>query len=105
MYPDRELIRLGVHKAALRRRIARSRVQNAAAVARLAQPFAWLERAVAFVRRITANSSSAVVPVGLLVVSARFPRLKILNTLLQWGPFAYRAAQRIGAAVTSRQSS
>lgn len=105
MYPDRELIRLGAHKAALRRRIARSRVQNATAVARLAQPFAWLERAVAFVLRITANSSSAVVPVGLLMVSARFPRLKILNTLLQWGPFAYRAARQIGAAITSRRSS
>ena len=105
MYPHRELIRLAMHKGALRRRITMQRMQCAEAAAHLAQPFGWLDRVVAFWRKLSSDASVAAVPVGLLAVSAIFPRVKMLRPLLQWGPFLFRVVGQVRAAVTRRRSS
>ena len=97
MYPERELNRLAVHKAALRREIAANRVLCAAAAAGVARPLAWLDRVVAFWRRLSPLAALAAVPVGLLVQRTLFPRLKLLGPLLRWGPLlvgALRGAVR-----------
>jgi hypothetical protein len=97
MYPERELIRLSVHKAGLRREIAANRAFCAAAAAGVARPLAWLDRVMAFWRRLSPLVAFAAVPVGLLVQRMLFPRLKILGPLLRWGPLlvgALRGAVR-----------
>ena len=99
MYPDEELTRLATHKAALRRKIALRRSQCADAAARVAQPFAWLDRTLAVLRKL---APLAAVPLGFLVSRAVFPRLKILGALLRWGPLLVGAGRAIGSLVGSR---
>jgi hypothetical protein len=98
MYPDRELIRLAAGKAALRRDIALRRVQCAAAAARVAQPFDWLDRALAFWRRLSPLTQFAAVPLGLLFQRTVFPRRKLLRSLVRWGPLAFGAMRVISRA-------
>ena len=105
MYSDRELIRFAMHKARLRRRIARQRTQCVEAASQLVRPFAWLDRVWEFGRKLGANPSTAVVPMGLLAVCGIFPRVKMLRPVVPWLPFLLRAARRVGAAITSRRSS
>ena len=93
MYPDRELIRLAAHKAALRRSIGFHRIQCVQAAARLAQPLEWLDRMLAFWRRLPSFARVAVVPLGLIVARTVFPRMKILGSLMRWGPLILGAVR------------
>ena len=102
MYPQRELIRLAAHKAALRRGIAFRRAQCAEAAARLAQPLAWLDRMRAFWRRLAPLAPLAALPLGFLAARIIFPRSKILGSLVRWGPLVFGAVRGIGSAVTTR---
>jgi hypothetical protein len=102
MYPQRELIRLAAYKTALRRDIALRRVECAAAAARVTQPLAWLDRMLAFWRRLSPLAQFAAVPLGFLATRTVFPRSKILNSLVHWGPLVFGAVRGIGSAVTTR---
>ncbi len=86
MYPDRELTRLAAYKAALRRGIALRRAQCAVAAARVAQPLEWLDRMLAFWRRLSPLVKFAALPLGFLLKRSLAPRTRILGTLLRWGP-------------------
>jgi len=86
MYPHRELIRLAAHKATLRRQITLSRAQCSEAAVRATQPLVWLDRAVTFFRQLFPLAILAAVPAGLVVQRTVFPRLKLLGTLVRWGP-------------------
>ena len=86
MYPDRELTRLAAYKAALRRDIALRRAQCAVAAARVAQPLEWLDRMLAFWRRLSPLVKFAALPLGFLLKRSLAPRTRILGTLLRWGP-------------------
>jgi hypothetical protein len=99
MYPDRELTRLAATKAALRRDIALHRSQCAKAAARAAQPLEWLDRMLAFWRRLPPLARFAAMPLGLLVRHTVFPRLKILRALVRWSPLVFGAVRVISRAV------
>ena len=86
MYPDRELTRLAARKAALRRDIALRRAQCAAAAARVAQPLEWLDRMLAFWRRLSPLVKFAALPLGFLLKRSLAPRIRVLGALLRWGP-------------------
>ena len=86
MYPDRELTRLAAYKAALRRDIALRRAQCAEAAARVAQPLEWLDRMLAFWRRLSPLVKFVALPLGFLLKRSLAPRTRILGTLLRWGP-------------------
>ncbi len=81
MYPQRELIRLAAHKAALRRDITLRRAQCAEAAAALARPLAWLDRALAFARRLTPVAALVALPLGCLVTRTAVSRVKFLGAL------------------------
>jgi hypothetical protein len=102
MYPHQELSRLAVRKAALRRSIALRRVQCAGAAARVTRPLAWLDRALAFWRRLSPLAAFAAVPLGFLATRTVFPRLKTLGSLLRWGPLVFAAIRRISSVVQTR---
>ncbi len=97
MYPDRDLIWLAGYKAALRRNMAVRRVLCAEAAARVTRPLAWLDRVLAFRRRLPPLVSLAVVPLGLLLARAVFPRLKIFGSIVGWSSLASRVARGVGA--------
>ena len=86
MYPDRELTRLAAYKAALRRDVALRRAQCAVAAARVAQPLEWLDRMLAFWRRLSPFVKFAALPLGFLLKRSLAPRTRVLGTLLRWGP-------------------
>ena len=86
MYPDRELTRLAAYKAALRRDIALRRAQCAEAAARVAQPLEWLDRMLAFWRRLSPLVKFVALPLGFLLKRSLAPRTRVLGTLLRWGP-------------------
>jgi len=102
MYPQPELNRLAVHKAALRRRIALRRVECAEAAARVARPLEWLDRALAFWRKLAPFTQLAAVPLGLLATRTIFSGHKILGTLVRWGPLVFTAVRSISSAVKTR---
>jgi hypothetical protein len=93
MYPAPDLTRLALHKAALRRRIAVRRAQVTCAMARLAQPVEFLDRALAFWRRLSPFTRFAAVPLGFLLKSSVAPRVRVLGTLLRWGPVVLGAVR------------
>lgn len=105
MYPDRELTRLAARKAALRRDIARRRAQCAEAAARVARPLEWLDRMLAFWRRLSPFAQFAAVPLGFLVQRTVFRRLKILRSLVRWGPLVFSAVRGIQSVVKTRYGS
>ena len=86
MYPDRELTRLAACKAALRWDIALRRAQCAVAAARVVQPLEWLDRTLAFWRRLSPLVPFAILPLGFLLKRSLAPRTRVLGTLLRWGP-------------------
>lgn len=97
MYSDRELNRLAIYKAALRHRITRRRDECAALAGRLTRPVAWLDRALAFWRRLSPFTQFATVPLGLLVSRAVLPRRGLLGSLARWGPLAFAAVRGLSA--------
>jgi hypothetical protein len=101
VYSHRELIRLGVHKAALRRRIARQRTECAVAAARVLQPVAWLDRMLALWRRLAPFAPLAAVPLGFLLKRAIAPRAGLLDKLLRWGPVMFGAVRGLAGARSS----
>ena len=102
MYSHRELIRLGAHKAALRRRIARQRTECAVAVSGLMQPVAWLDRMLALWRRFAPFAPLAAVPLGLLLKRTLAPRAGLLDKLLRWGPVVFGAVRGLASATRGR---
>ena len=105
MYPQRELIRLAAYKTALRWDIALRRTQCAEAAARVAQPFEWLDRMLAFWRRLSSFAPFAplvAVLLGRVVTRTIFPRRKILGRLLRWAPLILGLVRGIGSAVKIR---
>lgn len=104
MYPEAELIRLAAYKAALRRDIAFHRLQCAGAAARLAQPVEWVERAIAFVRRISPMTQLAAVAAGVVFRRALPRKLKFFSTLVRWGPTVFAAVRGMGAAVAESRN-
>jgi hypothetical protein len=102
MYPQAELNRLALYKVGLRRDIAYRRRECAAAAARVVRPLEWLDRAVAFLRRLSPLAKFAAVPLGFLVSRSVIPRIKILGPLLRWGPVAFAAVRGVSAIVRGR---
>jgi hypothetical protein len=86
MYPHAELTVIALRKAAVRRDITRLRGQCAAAAVRVARPLVWLDRVVAFARRLSPLLLIAAVPAGLVAQRLIFPRFKILGLVLRWAP-------------------
>jgi len=104
MYPQRELTRLAAYKAALQRDIALRRAQCAEAAARVAQPLKWLDRMQAWWRRVSPLALFAGVPVSFLIERPVFPRLKILSSLVRWGPLVFGAVRGLRSAVAKART-
>ena len=102
MYPQRELIRLTAYKAALQRDIARDRAICVAAASHVARPFELLDQILDLWRRISPLAAFAAVPLGFLFQRTVFPRLKILRSLMRWGPLVFTAVRSISSLVTTR---
>jgi len=102
MYPARELKRLALRKAVLRRNLAEGRVQCAVAATAALAPLAWLDRAAAFWRRLSPLAGLAAVPLGLMAQRLVFPRLKILGSLARWSPLILGAARGIRSVFASK---
>jgi hypothetical protein len=101
MYPQSELARLAACKVAMRRRIARRRIQweeNGAVVAR---PLVWLDRMQAAVRKLSPWIKFGAVPLGFLLRRSLFPRLKFLGPLLRWSPLLVPVARGVGLALAA----
>jgi hypothetical protein len=99
MYPGRELRRLAAHKAAIRQRIWLRRIECTEAARRVAKPLRWLDRMLAFWRRLSPLARLAAVPVGALIQRAIFPRRRILGSLVRWGPIVYGAIRGVNSAM------
>ena len=102
MYPTRELIRLAAHKAALRRDIAIHRAECAEAAAELARPFEWLDRALAWWRKVSPIAKLAAIPLGGLASRMIFKRLKIIGPLVRWGPTIFNLVRGFSAGAKMR---
>ncbi len=105
MYPQRELTRLAAYKTALRWDISLHRTQCMEAAARVTQPLAWLDRMLAFWRRLSSFGPLAAVLLGWVVTRTVFPRRRILSSLLRWAPLVFGLVRGIGAAVKIRDQS
>ena len=102
MYPERELIRLSVYKAALRRDVAVRRRQCAAAVSRVARPLLAVDRVVTVARRLPALAGWAAITAAVLATGAAGWRAKPLRPVLRWLPVAaavWRGARVLWAAI------
>ena len=97
MYPHRELSRLASHKAALRRRITSHRVETVGLATRVLQPVAWLDRLLAFARRLSPFAVLAALPLGLLFKRSAAPRPRLFGTLLRWAPLVLGAVRGFAA--------
>jgi hypothetical protein len=104
MYPQRELTQLAARKFTLRRDIALHRAQCVEAAVQMAKPLAWLDRVVAFWRRLSPLVKLAVVavPLGLLVKRKVSPRQNILGLLLRWSPFIFGIVRGINSVEKTR---
>lgn len=99
MYPHRDLTRLALHKAVLRRRITRHRAECVRAATGVLQPLAWLDRLLDLWRRLSPLVRLAIVPLGLVLGRAIAPRRRGLDSLWRWGPLALallRGAANLG---------
>ena len=97
MYPHGELNQLALHKAALQLRIGIRRFECGRAAAGVERPLAWLDRTIAFWRKISPIAKLAAVPVALLLKRALLPRAGVLVTLLRWTPTIFGAGRAFGA--------
>ena len=102
MYPRQELILLSLRKAAVRREITRLRVQCSGAAVRVTRPLAWIDRVVAFARRLSPLLVIAAVPAGLVAQRFLFPRFKVLGLFLRWGPAAFAAVRGLRTSFQSK---
>ena len=99
MYPQRELTRLDIYKVALLRDIAINRALCVEAATRVSQPLAWLDRILALWRRLKPLTLFAAVPLGFILKRTAFPHLKILGSLVRWGPLAFATIKNIQSLV------
>jgi hypothetical protein len=97
VYSHRELSRLGLHKAALRRRISRQRTECAVAASRLMQPVAWLDRMLLLWHRYAPFAPLAALPIGLLLRRPPTSRTGLLGKVLRWGPVVFGAVRSLHA--------
>jgi hypothetical protein len=95
MYPSQELSWLAAEKTALQRTIAVRRIQCVEAAKQVGRPLDWLDRIVAFGRKVSPVASLTTMPLTLLVLRAVFPQRKILRTLLSWAPLMFKAWQGV----------
>jgi hypothetical protein len=105
MYPDKELRRLASQKIALQREIALRRLDCAEAAARVSEPLEWLDRMLAFWRKFSPIAQLAALPLGFLVKRTLFPRLKLLGSVMRWGPLFVGAVRGVGSLVRNGVSS
>lgn len=104
MYPADELTRLATYKVALRRDIALRRIVCARAAARVTEPIAWVDRALAFVRRLSPLTQFAAVAGGLLFKRLLPKKLKFVSTLFRWGPTVFAAVRGMSAAMADARA-
>ena len=102
MYPQRELIRLATHKAAMRQNIGRRRAHSTAAAARALRPLEWLDQMRAFWQRLSPFAHLAAVPLSLLVQHRPSSRLKVLGSFLRWGSLVFGAVRGLTSPKRSR---
>ena len=98
MYPHRQLIWLSLHKGALKRRIAARRIRCSEAASEVVQPLLWLDRAVTQWRQVSPFVKFVAVPLGVLLKKSAGPRLRVLGTLLRWGPLVLGAFRSLTAS-------
>ena len=73
---------------------------------RLIQTFIWISAAVfTGMMAITFASLTLVYLLGFLVTRTVFPRLKILGSLVRWGPLVFGAVRGISSAAKTRYGS
>lgn len=104
MYPQQELIRLAVYKAALRRDIALRRAQCTTAASRVAAPLEWVDRALAFWHRLSPLTKFAALPLGFFAKKIVTGRLGFFGRLLKWAPMIFTAARGVSAAVAASKA-
>jgi hypothetical protein len=104
MYPSGELNRLAAHKAALHLRIGVRRFECARAAAGVERPLAWLDRVVAFWRRISPIAKLAAIPLAVLLKRALLPRAGLFISLLRWTPAIFGAGRAFRALRRQTQS-
>jgi hypothetical protein len=104
MYPHGELNQLALHKAALRLRIGIRRFEFARAAAGVERPLAWLDRVIAFWRKISPIAKIAAVPLAILLKRALLPRAGLLTTLFRWTPTIFSAGRAFSALRRQAQS-
>jgi hypothetical protein len=102
MYPQRELTRLSAYKAALRRDMAFRRDRCLEAAIAVAQPVEWLDRTLAFCRRLAPAALFAGVPLAFLAGRVLLPSTKAPARLLRWGLLVFGAVRLIGSAARAR---
>jgi hypothetical protein len=98
MHPGRELNRLAGLKAARQRGIAYHRAQCATAAARVLQPVEWVDEKLAVWRRLSPIAKLLAIPVGLLLKRVAAPRLRVMSTLLRWGPVLFGVVRGLSAS-------
>ena len=103
MFTHRELSRLADRKALLQLDIALQRAECVEAASRVARPLEWLDRAIAFWKRISPLARMAIVPLAMLAGRKLRPRLGILGSVLRWGPLVASAVRGMGAASGGRR--
>ncbi len=97
MYPTRELSRLAIRKAALRRQVGQERVRCAVAATRVTRPLEWFDRANVLWRQFSPLAQCIAAPLGSLLQRRASSRLQSLLSLVRWAPLALRAAKLLTA--------
>jgi hypothetical protein len=91
MYPQRQLTDLDTRKSELRRRICLHRTECIDAATRLAVPLEWVDRVLAFLKRIKPVAMLAAVPIGALVARSESRSLRFLGSIARWAPIVLGA--------------
>lgn len=102
MYPAEELNRIAMHKVALRHRIAVRRAQCIENFSQASRPLEWLDRMLAYWRKLSPFARFAAVPLGFLVKRKIFPRTKMIGSLFRWGPILLAALRHFRSAAKAR---
>jgi hypothetical protein len=102
MYPTPELRRLQAHKARLRRDIAVRRREMADAALRLSRPLAFIDKVLAWWRRVSPIAKFAAVPLGAVLTRMIFRRMKGVGRLVRWAPLIFNVVRGFRAGAKSR---
>jgi len=93
MHAERELKRLAEVKSAVRRRIARRRLEIAAQLDRAIVPVRWVDRAWSWWKKVSPMAKLAAAPIGTWLFGRLFKRRKAAGSLMRWGPTVWSAVQ------------